>query len=230
MADEPTITVTEDGPYKVSGPVPLHEQSIRVNEAGESEEWLKTDEFEPKKTMFLCRCGHSGTKPFCDGSHKDAGFNGKEVASREPFAKQAKRLDGPRFTLLDQEDLCALARFCDTHQTVWDEVGKTDDPEVAAIFLDQVKDCVSGRLVAIDTQTGEPIEPPRPQRISTTQDPAEGCSGPLYVEGGIRLVSAGGEPYELRSRMALCRCGQSGNKPFCDGTHTKIGWSDKGNT
>ena len=227
MADEPTITVTEDGPYKVKGPVPFHEQSIRVNEAGESEEWLKTGEFEAKKTMFLCRCGQSGTKPFCDGSHKDAGFNGKEVASREPFAKQAKRLDGPRFTLLDQENLCAIARFCDTHQTVWDEVEKTDDPEVAAIFLDQVKDCVSGRLVAIDTQTGEPIDAPRAQRISPPQDPAAACSGPLYVEGGIRLISADGEPYELRSRMALCRCGQSGNKPFCDGTHTKIGWSDK---
>ena len=226
MADDIRITITKDGPYEVTGAPPFHEQSIAVNERGESLEWAQTGTFESKPEMTLCRCGKSGNKPFCDNSHKD-GFDGTEVASREPYAAQAKVLDGPRFTLMDQEDLCALARFCDTHQTVWDEVEKTDDPEMAAIFLDQVKDCVSGRLVAIDSATGEPVHPARPPRISTTQDPAEDCSGPLYVEGGIRVVSADGEEYERRARMALCRCGQSGNKPFCDGTHVKTGWSDK---
>ncbi|ANU07442.1 CDGSH iron-sulfur domain-containing protein [Paraurantiacibacter namhicola] len=226
MADQPTIKIIKDGPYQVKGRVPFIEQSIAVNEAGESIEWAQTGEFEAKETMQLCRCGKSGSKPFCDGSHTD-GFDGTEVADRRPFAEQAKVLDGPRFKLMDQEDLCALARFCDTHQTVWDEVEKTDDPEVAAIFLDQISDCVSGRLVAIDTQTGEPVLPPRDMRLSTTQDPAEGVSGPLYVEGGIRVVSADGEEYEKRSRMALCRCGKSGNKPFCDGSHVKAGWSDK---
>ena len=226
MSDDAKITVTEDGPYKVEGRVPLGEQSIAVNERGESIEWQPTGDFEQRKTYFLCRCGKSGNKPFCDNSHAE-GFDGTEVADCAPYAEQAKRIEGPRFTLLDQEDLCALARFCDTHQTVWDEVEKTDDPEVAAIFLDQVSNCVSGRLVAIDNVTGEPVHPQRDPRISTTQDPAEECSGPLYVEGGVRMVSAHGENYERRNRMALCRCGQSGNKPFCDGTHVKIGWSDK---
>ncbi|MDG5748814.1 CDGSH iron-sulfur domain-containing protein [Qipengyuania sp. XHP0207] len=225
-SSEPVITVTKDGPYEIKGRVPFIEQSIAVNEAGESLAWQTTGEFDSKDTMYLCRCGKSGNKPFCDNSHEREGFDGKEVADRAPFAEQAEVLDGPRFKLMDQEDLCALARFCDTHQTVWDEVEKTDDPEVAAIFLDQIKNCVSGRLVAIDTQTGEPVDAPRPMRISTTQDPAEECSGPLYIEGGIRVLSADGEEYERRARMALCRCGQSGNKPFCDGTHTKIGWSD----
>lgn len=177
--------------------------------------------------MALCRCGESGNKPFCDGTHAKIGFDGREVANRAPYADQANVLHGPRYTLMDQRNLCATARFCDTHQTVWREVEKTDDPEVAAIFVDQIKDCVSGRLRVVDTQTGEVLEPPRAQRISTTQDPEEKCSGPLYVEGGIQLVSADGSDYEVRSRMALCRCGHSGNKPFCDGTHTKIGWSDR---
>ena len=226
MSDERIVNVTQDGPYEVKGRVPLIEQSIGVNEAGESIDWQQTGDHADKPTYYLCRCGKSGNKPFCDNSHKD-GFDGSEVADRAPYAEQAKRFEGPRYTLLDQEDLCALARFCDTHQTVWDEVENTDDPETAAIFLDQVSNCVSGRLVAIDNETGEPVHAQRGQRISVTQDPAEECSGPLYVEGGVRVMSADGEPYELRNRMALCRCGQSGNKPFCDGTHVKIGWSDK---
>ncbi|RJY10112.1 iron-binding protein [Aurantiacibacter aquimixticola] len=220
------MTVTKDGPYKVEGRVPLIEQAIGVNAAGESINWQQTGDFESKPTMMLCRCGQSSNAPFCDGSHAEEGFDGTEVADRAPYEKQAKRMEGPRYTLLDQEDLCAIARFCDTHKTVWEEVEKTDDPEHAAIFLDQISNCVSGRLVAIDNETGEPVHAQRGQRISVTQDPAEECSGPLYVEGGLRVVSADGEDYELRNRMALCRCGQSGNKPFCDGSHMKGGWSD----
>ena len=225
--DERSITITEDGPYVVTGSIPLVEQSIAVNETGESLGWQQTKSFANKAKYALCRCGQSADKPYCDGSHADEGFEGLETASMKPYAEQAKVLDGPRFKLMDQEDLCALARFCDTHQTVWKEVDKTDDPEVAAIFLDQIKDCVSGRLVAVDSATGEPVHPVREQRISTTQDPAEQCSGPLYIEGGIRVISADGKDYERRNRMALCRCGASGNKPFCDGTHVKIGFSDK---
>lgn len=44
--------------------------------------------------------------------------------------------------------------------------------------------------------------------------------GPLIVRGGIDLVTAEGEPIEQKRRtVALCRCGLSAIKPFCDGTH-----------
>ena len=227
MTDERQITITEDGPYEVSGPIPLIEQTIAGNERGESIAWTPTDEFSASASYQLCRCGKSGNKPFCDNSHAENGFDGTETASREPYAKQAERMEGPRFTLLDQEDLCALARFCDTHQTVWDEIEKSDDPEVAAILIDQVGNCVSGRLTLIDNDNGEPVLPGRTMRISTVQDPAEQCSGPLWVEGGVTIVAADGETYERRDRVALCRCGGSSNKPFCDGSHVDMDWSDK---
>lgn len=227
MTDAPKITVTENGPYEVTGSVTLDQQTIGTDADGGSEEWVKTSEFKSAPKVTLCRCGHSGHKPFCDGTHAKIGFDGTEVANRAPYAEQAEVHEGPRYTLMDQRNLCATARFCDTHQTVWREVYKTDDPEVAAIFLDQIKDCPSGRLTVKDTQTGEILEIPRAQRISTTEDPEEKCSGPLYVEGGIQLVAADGHEYEVRNRMALCRCGESGNKPFCDGTHIKIGFTDR---
>lgn len=227
MSDTQKIKIGKDGPYMVEGNIPLARQSIGVNEAGESVDWVETGTIGTKAKYALCRCGQSANKPFCDGSHADEGFDGTELASRRPYAEKAKVLDGPRFRLMDQEDLCAVARFCDTHKTVWEEVENTDDPERAAIFLDQVKNCVSGRLVAIDTATGEPVHPLREPRISVTQDPAEACSGPLWVEGGIEIEGSDGVAYERRNRVALCRCGASGNKPFCDGTHIQIGFSDE---
>ena len=46
--------------------------------------------------------------------------------------------------------------------------------------------------------------------------------GPLMVRGRLRIATPRGDLQETRA--ALCRCGGSGNKPFCDGTHSKIGW------
>jgi CDGSH-type Zn-finger protein len=54
-----------------------------------------------------------------------------------------------------------------------------------------------------------------------------GLSGPLWVRGGIPVESGhDGRVYESRSRVTLCRCGRSQNKPFCDGTHAAIGFRD----
>jgi len=51
-------------------------------------------------------------------------------------------------------------------------------------------------------------------------------NGPLRLEGDITIVDQDGRPFGLAGRTAvgLCRCGNSGNKPFCDGTHGKIGF------
>ncbi|WP_309066804.1 CDGSH iron-sulfur domain-containing protein [Microbacterium sp.] len=49
--------------------------------------------------------------------------------------------------------------------------------------------------------------------------------GPLLVRGDFDLVSATGEPVErTRRTVALCRCGVSAIKPFCDGTHKLVGF------
>jgi CDGSH-type Zn-finger protein len=51
--------------------------------------------------------------------------------------------------------------------------------------------------------------------------------GPLLVEGPIRIIDAEGNSLTLASdkpAIALCRCGQSGNKPFCDGSHRSCGF------
>ncbi len=49
-------------------------------------------------------------------------------------------------------------------------------------------------------------------------------NGPYVVKGPINLVDADGNAFEVKETVALCRCGGSNNKPFCDGTHNKIGF------
>ena len=66
---------------------------------------------------------------------------------------------------------------------------------------------------------GEAIEPDLEKSIVVIEYPPRGEHGPLWVRGGIPVVSADGEPYEVRNRVTLCRCGKSENKPFCDGSH-----------
>jgi len=50
--------------------------------------------------------------------------------------------------------------------------------------------------------------------------------GPLYVTGPVDVVDAEGHRFETSSQVALCRCGESENKPFCDGAHKTEGFSD----
>ena len=221
------VIVSEDGPYIVSGSVPLSKQTIGTDEDGGSETWEQGKVYDLQETYSLCRCGNSRTKPFCDGSHLRSHFDGTETASREPYLKQAEAMEGPTYVLTDLQGLCAFARYCDTHGQIWNQVGHTNNPEVKENFLRQAGQCPSGRLVAWDKKTGKAIEPELPVSIGLVEDPAQGCSGPLWLQGGIQVESADGFKYEVRNRVTLCRCGQSQNKPFCDGTHAAVKFRDE---
>jgi len=227
---EPTqgkkIVVTKDGPYTVSGGVPIAIQIITPNREGFSWEWKEGKSFDGKSGYALCRCGHSKSKPFCDGSHTKVGFDGLETASRVPYAQQAETTDGPTLVLSDAQSLCAFARFCDAGGKIWSLMERTDEPEVRELVIREAMHCPSGRLVLHDKKTHDEIEDPLPPSIGVVEDPAMECSGPLWVRGGITVESHDGKRYEKRNRVTLCRCGASENKPFCNGAHASIKFND----
>ena len=66
------ITATKNGPYKVEGTIELWYESVRVETRG--------------ATAFLCRCGASSKKPFCDGTHSKIGF--QAAADAVPESKE----------------------------------------------------------------------------------------------------------------------------------------------
>jgi len=124
-------SVREGGPYALRAPLIID---------GEAHGFRAT----------LCRCGASHNKPFCDGSHRDAGFN----ATGEPPTTQA------------------------------DPIPEVDGP------------------LAIDPQP----------------------NGPLAVRGNLQIISGTGRVVARTITANLCRCGGSASKPFCDGTHARIGF------
>lgn len=221
------VQITRNGPYRVSGGLPLGEEIIGANREGESVRWEPGRTFPLQQQYALCRCGHSAHKPFCDGTHAKVAFDGTETASRAPYREQAKAIEGPAMTLTDVESLCASGRFCDPNGSVWKLVNATEQAPARDHFVHQTCNCPSGRLVAWDNATGKAIEPHYDPSISLVQDPVNDCSGPLWLRGGVQLVGADGFRYEVRNRMTLCRCGASQNKPFCDGSHVSVGFSDK---
>ncbi len=222
------VTVAKNGPYLVNGGVPIGVQHIVTNAEGESLDWRAGHTYPPEKVgekVALCRCGHSSDKPFCDGTHKKIGFDGTETASRAPFREQANASEGPGLTLLDAEKLCGFSRFCDTQGQIWNLIARTDDPETREVVRHQAACCPTGRLVVLEAATGKPLEPHFPPSIGLVEDTAKGVLGPLWVRGGIPVTAADGTTYEVRNRVALCRCGASSNKPFCDGSHASIGFT-----
>ncbi|HMB92130.1 MAG TPA: CDGSH iron-sulfur domain-containing protein [Rhodothermales bacterium] len=140
LPDTNTITIAPDGPLYLRG-------DIEVT-TPDGTTLLKDTR------VALCRCGASENKPFCDGSHAEAGF---------------------------------------------------EDPGVYR-----------------DVQ----VKPPenRSETGPLTVQPSK--DGPFLMQGVFELCSAGDQEPVPARQTALCRCGQSANKPFCDGSHRQAGFKD----
>jgi CDGSH-type Zn-finger protein len=224
MGDEMHIRVTKDGPYLVNGSVPLVRQTIVTDEKGESVAWRAGEQLPERPSCSLCRCGVSDNKPYCDGSHVAAGFDGTETASHAPYSQAAVAIEGPRIVLMDQVDLCADARFCAAKGKEWRRV-EQDDDESREIVIEESNLCPAGRYTAVELD-GTVHEPELAPQIGLVEDPKAGVSGPLWVQAGIPVTAEDGMSYPVRNRVTLCRCGKSANKPFCDGQHIEAGFDD----
>jgi len=218
---EPEIRIMHNGPYIVSGNVPLSRQTLVCNFSGDAVAWKEGEHYPVQESYALCRCGGSHNKPFCDGTHLKNHFDGTETASRVPYLERAEWTEGPDIRLGDAPGFCSHARFCVRGKGIWELVEESGNPEARKTAIQMAADCHSGRLVIRDRKTGTPIEPDFEKSIGLVEGPIKGHFGPLWVRGGIPVISADGFVYEIRNRVTLCRCGKSGNKPFCDGSHRR---------
>lgn len=221
------ITISARGPYLVYGRPPLALQFIRTDREGESRDFCEGARFSTdSEPTALCRCGLSANKPYCDGSHLRAEWDPRLTASVDPIDKEAERIEGGTLSLHDNAAYCVFARFCHPHGDAWTLTENSDDPEARRQAIREASLCPGGRLTAYDRTDERPFEPLLPPSLGLIQDPAVGASGGLWLRGGIPIVADDGRRYETRNRTVLCRCGQSANKPYCDGTHVAVKWRD----
>jgi CDGSH-type Zn-finger protein len=134
---EQRIRILPDGPYLVMGAVPLTERYPAESRHGEPLAWdpvgAPEEMVAPRATYALCRCGQSGKKPFCVGTHARVGFDGTVTAERAPSAARRRTLVGTGLVMTDEPELCVHAGFCGTRLTnAWKMMARTGDPEVRA--------------------------------------------------------------------------------------------------
>lgn len=217
---EPDIKITANGPYQINAELPITPKRIIRSPEGDPLTWA-TDEALPHDTpTWLCRCGQSSHKPFCDNTHLKVGFDGTEVASTDTFSEMEKVYEGIGIKVHRVGVICQHASFCANQMTDWFQMlPDTDDITVKGRVIDMIEHCPSGALVCeIDDEI---IEPNYPKAISPVED------GPYWVTGGVTIERSDGVVLETRNRVTLCRCGQSKNQPLCDGTHKETGFVAK---
>lgn len=222
----PILVITADGPYMLSGVTSISRDKLATNEQGVVCAYITHETIPlPGTPCPLCRCGHSDKHPFCDGAHKKHAFKGTSTAPKTAITEDAETFSGKNYTLLDNQNYCAFARFCDAGNRVWHMI-ESGRPEEERAGVKIAHHCPAGRLTIVVNKNGKRIEPVLKPAVSILEDPALTTSGPLFLKGGITVIDENGYPYEARNRQTLCRCGASSNKPFCDGSHATIHFND----
>jgi CDGSH-type Zn-finger protein len=223
MGNDKKIVVEKHGRYFVRGHVPLVRKAQVVSEHGEPLTWQKGESLETGETYALCRCGQSDERPFCDGTHYTADFDGTETADTRATAERQEVYPGGTHIVVKHDDyLCMGAGFCANRVTNIERmVTVTADTGIRSQAIAMIERCPSGSLTYALEAEGPDIEPDLPQQVAVVTEitSAGPIAGPLWVTGNIPIERADGEPFETRNRVTLCCCGQSKNKPLCDGTH-----------
>jgi CDGSH-type Zn-finger protein len=207
---KPSIEPTRNGPFLVK------DLEDFKNSKGEK--------IETKPLMYLCRCGGSKNKPFCDGTHVKIGFSDKKDESRLP--DKIDTYKGEKLTIHDNRGVCSHRGVCTENapkvfrvkKKPWIEPNAQDAEETTKV----IKTCPSGALSF--TKDGKLSKDwDRKPSISIDKD------GPYDIIGYIELDDPDGNRPESKEHFTLCRCGHSKNKPFCNGKHWKIIFKDPKN-
>ena len=203
------ITPLPNGPYLVEDLKNLSNQKSSI---------------ETSLSMALCRCGGSGNKPFCDGTHKKNGFSSAKLEGR--VTDKRDNYEGKTITIHDNRGLCAHAGYCtDGLASVFRQKKEpwiipnaaTHDEIIATI-----NKCPSGAL-SYSVNDTEHRDRQEEESILVSPD------GPYVISGEPELSNTKRGEGASTEHFTLCRCGGSKNKPFCDGTHWYIKFRDEKN-
>ena len=174
----------------------------------------------PNKVLDV-GCGEGQT-----GAALKAGGKALEVVGIEKDAAAAKMAESTNIVVKRDTYLCMDAGFCANRVTCVEKmVPQTHDTQVRSHVMAMIERCPSGSYVYALREGEADVEPDLPRQVAVTTETtwAGSIDGPLWVTGKIPVQRADGQPFEVRNRVTLCRCGLSSKKPLCDSTHRGIG-------
>ena len=213
MGERVVITESEDGPLLVDRQISLID--------------AQRNELPTHGNVRLCRCGMSAAKPFCDNSHEPTDFGAESGNSEEEFLSpkpnsRRREYSGNGVTVSFDASLCIHVAEClrrmpevfDLRARPWINLDGKD----AELIADTVRACPSGAL-RYELDSGESEDTTVAGHAPTVRS---WRNGPLRISGPIEIRNKGGDKVLEGTRVALCRCGSSRNKPFCDNTHRMI--------
>jgi CDGSH-type Zn-finger protein/truncated hemoglobin YjbI len=217
----PAIVTAKNGPYLVTNVAVVRDHLGRP--------------LQVAPQLALCRCGASAAKPLCDGSHATSGFTDAKDPNRVPDRRDTYA--GQQVTIFDNRGICQHSGFCTDRVPTAFRTGQEPFVAPSGGRMDElvraVRDCPSGALsLAFDSADDRDEARDLADWHGTRERAVEvTLDGPYRVTGGIRLTGADGADVPRAAgssgeHYALCRCGQSQNKPFCSGMHWYVEFRD----
>ena len=200
----PEIAPTPNGPYRVTNLKTL-------------EGMYGAKAYPTPPAAKLCRCGGSKNKPFCDGSHRTNGFS--DAKSPDRTSDKRENYVGEAIAIHDNRGMCAHAGRCTDglkevfrlKQEPFVEAHAASAEQIAAVINTCPSGALSYTIGGVEHRDGDGDAAPVVGYVP---------NGPYVVRGGgAALKDAEQGEGASTKRFALCRCGQSTNKPFCSGAH-----------
>jgi methylamine---glutamate N-methyltransferase subunit C len=208
MGNKTIIRTAKNGPYVV--------ESLKT-----IKESVGTKVETKQETVALCRCGKSKTKPYCDGTHGKIEWTDEKSEDRVP--RKVDNYSGKSIIIHDDRGICSHAGYCtDGLPSVFRmRIEPWIDPDGDTIenIIETIKKCPSGALsytldgVHYDNYHKNP-------QLEISED------GPYIVTGSIAIKND--DRPTSNEHYALCRCGKSKNKPYCNGQHWYEKFTDDG--
>ena len=143
------------------------------------------------------------------------------------MSTKPKEYSNKEITIVWQQEKCIHSGKCvrnlpgvfKPHERPWISVNNAD----TAHLKEAIDKCPSGALTWKNA-ANEDFDQSVDKAVSESTKLNIFADGPILVKGNFEITDSNGKVLEVKDNVALCRCGESSNKPFCDGSHKKSGF------